>query len=208
MPSVWGSSWGSPTRKWAGFGGLGRIRPVQRARARRTGTAPPHHARRKDATLAGALASSGRQFGTRRRATLTLALLALIPLSGGCGGHGETPKSDSSSGAAGTPCRSGREVASPGRAPRAHRVSRIVVVLMENKECGEVVGNPSAPYLNALARRYALAVNAYAIRHPSFPITSRLQAARRSGTPGTAGSASCTRRASSTNSRRLGFRRR
>ena len=40
---------------------------------------------------------------------------------------------------------------------------------MENEESSSVVGNPSAPYINGLANRYALATNYYAVSHPSLP---------------------------------------
>jgi hypothetical protein len=43
------------------------------------------------------------------------------------------------------------------------------VIVMENEEFGDIVGSHSAPYINALARRYALANSAYAISHPSLP---------------------------------------
>jgi pimeloyl-ACP methyl ester carboxylesterase len=45
----------------------------------------------------------------------------------------------------------------------------VVVIVMENKEFGQVIGSRSAPYTNALARRYALATRYYAVRHPSLP---------------------------------------
>jgi hypothetical protein len=57
--------------------------------------------------------------------------------------------------------------------PRAHlitgRPSRIAVVVMENQEYGDVIGSSSAPYINRLARTYALAARSYAITHPSLP---------------------------------------
>jgi phospholipase C len=43
------------------------------------------------------------------------------------------------------------------------------VILMENKESGEVIGSHSAPYLNGLARTYARASSFYGTRHPSLP---------------------------------------
>jgi phosphatidylinositol-3-phosphatase len=43
------------------------------------------------------------------------------------------------------------------------------VILMENEEYGGIIGSPSAPYINALARRYALATGMFAITHPSLP---------------------------------------
>jgi hypothetical protein len=49
------------------------------------------------------------------------------------------------------------------------KVSRIVVVVMENREYGEIIGRPSAPYINALARQSAVAANYYAVTHPSLP---------------------------------------
>jgi hypothetical protein len=49
------------------------------------------------------------------------------------------------------------------------RPSRVAVLVLENRSYDEVIGNPDAPYLNGLARRYALATNYYAIGHPSLP---------------------------------------
>ncbi len=58
-------------------------------------------------------------------------------------------------------------------APRAHlrsgRPSHIAVIVMENEEYSDVIGSRSTPYINSLARRYALAENMFAITHPSLP---------------------------------------
>ena len=53
----------------------------------------------------------------------------------------------------------------------AHRAarSRVVVIVLENRGYGEVVGNPDAPFLNRLARRGALATRYFALAHPSLP---------------------------------------
>jgi len=56
----------------------------------------------------------------------------------------------------------------PSKLPRS-RGSHVVVIVMENAEYEEVIGSGSAPYLNGLARRYALASASFAIRHPSLP---------------------------------------
>ncbi len=56
----------------------------------------------------------------------------------------------------------------PASSPSATR-SHIVVIVMENKEYGDVIGNASAPYINGLARTYALATNFSAVSHPSLP---------------------------------------
>jgi hypothetical protein len=47
--------------------------------------------------------------------------------------------------------------------------AHIAVVIMENEEYGDIIGSPSTPYINRLARRYALVASMYAITHPSLP---------------------------------------
>ena len=47
--------------------------------------------------------------------------------------------------------------------------SHIVVIVMENKSYEEVLGNPDAPYLNALAARAAVPAAMFATTHPSLP---------------------------------------
>ncbi len=61
----------------------------------------------------------------------------------------------------------------PTRSPlartRGGKPSHIAVILMENEEYGSIIGSRSTPYINALARRYALASAMYAVGHPSLP---------------------------------------
>jgi hypothetical protein len=47
--------------------------------------------------------------------------------------------------------------------------SHVIVIVMENAEYSEVIGNSAAPYTNGLARRYGLATQSFAITHPSLP---------------------------------------
>jgi hypothetical protein len=47
--------------------------------------------------------------------------------------------------------------------------AHVAVIVMENKEFDEVIGLPSAPFINGLAKRYALALGMYAASHPSLP---------------------------------------
>jgi phosphatidylinositol-3-phosphatase len=47
--------------------------------------------------------------------------------------------------------------------------SRVIVVVMENKERDQVIGDPEAPYVTELARRYAAPLRMYGITHPSMP---------------------------------------
>ncbi len=44
-----------------------------------------------------------------------------------------------------------------------------MVIVLENKELGEVVGAPDASYFNRLVSRGALAVDYHAVTHPSLP---------------------------------------
>jgi hypothetical protein len=67
-----------------------------------------------------------------------------------------------------TACGSSASPAPTGPVKRSP-ASRVVVVVMENKERGAVVGSKDAPYITGLARTYANAPNSYAIRHPSLP---------------------------------------
>ena len=49
------------------------------------------------------------------------------------------------------------------------RFGHIVVVIEENHNYGDVIANPSVPYLNSLANQYGLATNYFANAHPSIP---------------------------------------
>lgn len=49
------------------------------------------------------------------------------------------------------------------------QVSRIVVIVLENREYDGIIGRPSAPFLNTLALRSAVAANYHAVAHPSLP---------------------------------------
>jgi len=75
--------------------------------------------------------------------------------------------------AAGTGCahaRSGPPLAvGPAGGLARSTASHVAVVVMENEEGDEVLGSRSAPYVNALARRYGVATSSYAITHPSLP---------------------------------------
>jgi hypothetical protein len=76
---------------------------------------------------------------------------------------------------------------SPPARIAAGRPAHIAVLVMENEEYGDIIGSCTArsasngaddgaahescstPYINGLAKRYALAMNMYAISHPSLP---------------------------------------
>jgi hypothetical protein len=89
----------------------------------------------------------------RPASVLSLLLVGCCLLAAGCGA-----------------ARAGRPIAVPRAATLpASKQSHLVVIVMENAEYGEVIGNSSAPYINALAGRYGVATHSYAITHPSLP---------------------------------------
>ena len=45
----------------------------------------------------------------------------------------------------------------------------VVLIVLENKEFGQVLGRPDAPTFEGLARRYAMLTNYRAVAHPSLP---------------------------------------
>ena len=49
------------------------------------------------------------------------------------------------------------------------RPDHVVIVVEENKSFSQIIGNPDAPYLNALARRGVLFTSSYGVTHPSQP---------------------------------------
>jgi hypothetical protein len=49
------------------------------------------------------------------------------------------------------------------------KFSHVVIVIIENKESGEVLGNRRMPIFNGWAGQYALLTRYYAITHPSLP---------------------------------------
>ena len=89
----------------------------------------------------------------RPRSPCLLLLAAALLAGAGCGGSGgeRTP------------------ALPPARALPVSSSSHVVVLVMENKERGDVVGAPASRYVNALARRYAIATSSYAVTHPSLP---------------------------------------
>ena len=55
----------------------------------------------------------------------------------------------------------------PAGAPA--RPAHVIVVVEENHSFEQIVGSPSAPYFNQLARRGTLLTNDFAVTHPSLP---------------------------------------
>ena len=58
--------------------------------------------------------------------------------------------------------------AAPRAAPPSH-YDHVFVIVMENHSYTDVIGNPATPNLNALAKKYGIATNYFAVTHPSEP---------------------------------------
>jgi hypothetical protein len=56
-----------------------------------------------------------------------------------------------------------------GAAPVSGRYDHVFVIVEENHGFADVIGNPAAPNLNALAARYGLATGYFGVAHPSEP---------------------------------------
>ncbi|MBR7828814.1 acid phosphatase [Actinospica sp. MGRD01-02] len=70
----------------------------------------------------------------------------------------------------GTPAATARTTARTTVADVAlPRPGHVVVVMMENHSYSDIIGNPDAPYINALAAQGASFSRSYAVTHPSEP---------------------------------------
>jgi hypothetical protein len=60
-------------------------------------------------------------------------------------------------------------MATPLQAQRVPRLAHVVVIVFENRERDQVLGDPSAPTFSAYARRYVDLASYTAVAHPSLP---------------------------------------
>ncbi len=106
----------------------------------------------------------------RHRITAAVAFVLVMWLAAACrgeGGHaaarpGPAPITAASSTVPST-------AATSTSLPPASALAHVMVMVLENREQGDVLGNPQAPYLNGLARRFGTAASSYATTHPSLP---------------------------------------
>jgi phosphatidylinositol-3-phosphatase len=111
------------------------------------------------------------------RSTVTAATLLLIAtLVAACGGSAATvpPTAAPATAAATTATATASTSATlaPSRSPNASGIpdfDHVYVIVMENREYGQIVGNSTAPYLNSLIAKYGLATGFYGVSHPSQP---------------------------------------
>ena len=87
------------------------------------------------------------------RRALLAALAAAMVVCCGCGGD----------------AADGAPSVGPIRPGAVAKRSHVVVIVMENKEQSEVLGNRDAPYFERLRRRSGTAARSYGVTHPSLP---------------------------------------
>jgi hypothetical protein len=88
------------------------------------------------------------------RGVILALILLLIPPIAGCGTPG------------------GKTIAPTSYKPTPGVLpvfSHIFVIVLENREYSDIIGDSQAPYLNTLAKTYGLATSSYAVTHPSLP---------------------------------------
>jgi phosphatidylinositol-3-phosphatase len=80
------------------------------------------------------------------------------------------------------------------RTPPPSTYRSVVWIWLENRSVDQVVGNPTMPALNALARRCALATNSHSITHPSLPNYLAAVSGSTGGVVSDCGPAACPQR--------------
>jgi phospholipase C len=96
-----------------------------------------------------------------RRIGIASSLIILLLLAG-------CASSTPSTRQAATPTSASQTPPSP-TASALPKFAHVFVMLMENEESSDVIGNGEAPYINSLAQHYGMAANYYGISHPSLP---------------------------------------
>ena len=89
---------------------------------------------------------------SRRRRPVRFSLVACLSLAAATVCAGAAPASAQTPGAASVP-----------------RLDHVFVIVEENNGFHDVIGNPAAPNLNALARTFGLATDYFGVSHPSEP---------------------------------------
>ncbi|SRR5258706_2110649 len=57
----------------------------------------------------------------------------------------------------------------PSLTPQVPTFSHVFLIMMENKNYQQIIGNTKTPFINKLANTYGLATNYFAVSHPSLP---------------------------------------
>jgi phosphatidylinositol-3-phosphatase len=114
-----------------------------------------------------------------RNTTAATALLALAAIVAACGSSAATPVPIATAPATptaaapaslrATSSASGSATPRPTNADGLPDFAHVYVIILENREYGDIVGERTAPYLNSLIARYGSATEFYGETHPSQP---------------------------------------
>ena len=113
-----------------------------------------------------------------RKAAATAASLVLAAIVAACGSSAATAAPGASTATVATPPSTAAvatSAASAAATPRATNsaglpdFAHVYVIILENREYGDIVGEKTAPYLDSLIAKYGLATAFYGETHPSQP---------------------------------------
>jgi acid phosphatase len=99
-----------------------------------------------------------------------IIITALLYILSGCSGHSHSQK------------RQHPNHKIQYSSHKVHHPNHIVIVIEENKNFEQIIGNPDAPYVNSLAKQGLLFTNAHGVWHPSQPNYIALFSGSRQGT--------------------------
>jgi phosphatidylinositol-3-phosphatase len=97
--------------------------------------------------------------------TLSVTFAVTGFLAAGCGQTAKQPANPSGS----APAAASTGGPSPAGTRQTPAVAHIFLILMENHSASQIIGSSEAPFINSLARQYALATDYSALFHPSLP---------------------------------------
>ncbi|MGE5292559.1 MAG: alkaline phosphatase family protein [Micromonosporaceae bacterium] len=124
------------------------------------------------ASTPAAFKIAGAAGGSRRAvsAAVVAVVCAVMFATGGCAGSTAPGRPSAGPTASAAPSASAHATRSaPAAVAALPAPLHIVLVVMENHSYGDIIGNPAAPFINALARRGALFTRSYGVTHPSQP---------------------------------------
>lgn len=107
--------------------------------------------------------------GRRRIVIVTMVAFVVLAalVAAGCGAPAASTPGSTSNPSAAPSGVAGSGTTVPAAA--LPRLAHIFIIVMENHPASDIIGNPDAPFINSLAKQYALAANYSAVFHPSLP---------------------------------------
>ncbi len=121
------------------------------------------------APSSAAPSDSGQAAATPALTTLPPALASAPTAPGASGPNASGPAASGPASPSAAPTLAEPASPAPPSASTAPRFGHVYLVVMENREFGDIVGASDAPYLNGLIAKFGLATDMHAVAHPSEP---------------------------------------